>query len=173
MAILDRQGRLFGKVNILDLGAIAIVLLTIVGLAIVPDNSGKSLAQIAGAEVKPVEVEIMVRGLTVLKPNDLIRPGDTPNIIIRNQRRGKVTVKAVEALVPKVPVPLPNGTVKAVDDPRLSEIYVRDFAVTLEGNASITSDGVVLGGEKVKVGIPIDLESPKYFMRGSVMDVRS
>ncbi len=172
MAILDQKGRLFGKISIMDLGAIAIVSLTLVGLLLVPSNSGTSIAQIVTAETKPVEVEMMVRGLTVVDPESLIKVGERPNIVIRNQPRGQVTVKVVKILVPKIPVPKADGTVNIIPDPRLEEIYSRDFAITLQANAKVTNDGVVLESEKVKVGTPIEIESPRYIMRGSVMSVR-
>lgn len=172
MAILDRQGRLFGKISILDLGAIAAVLLALVGLFLVPGNNGNSIAQIATAETKPVEVEIMVRGLTVIDPDDLVKAGEKTDIIIRNQPRGQVEIKTVKVLVPKIAVPKLDGTVVALPDPRLADTYVRDFAIVLAANAKVTSDGVIFGSDKVKVGTPVDIEGAKYIMRGSVMSVR-
>jgi hypothetical protein len=114
----------------------------------------------------------MVRGLTVLDPDNLVKVGEKPNIIIRNQPRGQVTVKTVRVLVPKIAVPKLDGTVGIQPDPRLEETYSRDFAITLQANAKITKDGVVLESDKVKVGTPIEIESFKYIMRGSVMSVR-
>jgi len=172
MAILDQKGRLFGKISILDVGAIAVVSLTLIGLFLVPSNSGTSIAQITTAEIKPVEVDIMIRGLTVLEPESLIKVGEKPNIIIRNQPRGQVTVKAVRLLVPKIPVPMANGTVNVIPDPRLEETYSRDFIITLQANGKVTNDGVILESEKVKIGTPIEIESPRYIMRGSSISVR-
>lgn len=172
MAILDRQGRLFGKISILDLGAIAAILLALFALFLVPGNSGKSIAQVGGVETKPVEVDIMIRGLTVLKPDELIKAGEKTSFIIRNQPRGEIDVKKVQPLVPKIPVPLPDGTLKVLPDPRLEDLYVRDFIITLAANAQVTKDGVVFGSDKVKIGTAVDIEGPKYAIRGSVMDVR-
>lgn len=172
MAIIDQQGRLFGKISILDVGAIAVVSLTLIGLFLVPSNSGTSIAQITNAETKPVEVDIMIRGLSVLDPDNLIKAGEKPNIIIRNQPRGQVTVKVVRLLVPKLPVPRADGTVNIIPDPRLEETYSRDFIITLQANAKITNDGVILESEKVKIGTPIEIESSRYIMRGSTISVR-
>jgi Domain of unknown function (DUF4330) len=172
MAILDRQGRLFGKVSILDVGAIAVILLAGVGLFLVPNNSGTSIAQIVSADIKPVEVQIMVKGLTVADAENLIKEGESANITIRNQPRGRVAIKTVKILTPRVVVPKFDGTVTTVPDPRLTEIYSRDFAITLEGKAKVTDDGVIFGSEKVKVGTPVEIESAKYVMRGSVMSVK-
>lgn len=172
MAIIDQQGRIFGKFSVLDLTAIGAIGVSGIGLFFVPSNSGTSIAQVLTAETKIVEVQMMVRGLTVLEPEQLIKVGETPNVIIRNQPRGKVNIKAVRLLVPKIPVPKLDGTVITVPDPRLQDTYSRDFVITLTANAKITNDGVVLDGDKVKVGTPLEIESAKYVMRGSVMAVK-
>ena len=70
MAILDSKGRLFGKISILDLGAALVIAFTIAGIFLVPGDSG-SVAQI-GADIKPVEVDLMVRGLNGCRPRCFI-----------------------------------------------------------------------------------------------------
>jgi Domain of unknown function (DUF4330) len=172
MAILDRKGKLFGKISVLDLGAIAVILLTLIGVFLIPGNNGNSIAQLSNPNTKPVEVDMMVRGLSVLKPNDLVKVGDKTNIIIRQQPRGEISVKKVTVLVPKIPVPKLDGTLAVLPDPRLADSFQRDFAITLAANAQVTNDGIIFGSEKVKVGVTIDIEGPKYIIRGSVMDVR-
>ncbi|MFQ3679326.1 MAG: DUF4330 domain-containing protein [Pseudanabaenaceae cyanobacterium] len=172
MAWLDRRGRLWGKVNVLDVGAIAVLVLAALAFFWVPTKGGPSVAQLATRTNQPVEFDVMVRGLTVLKPEELLKVGDRPNLMVRNQPRGRVEVKAVTVLVPRIPVPTLDGKVTVVPDPRLAELYVRDFAVTLSAAATVTDDGLVVGGDKLKIGTPVDLEGPRYVMRGSVMDVR-
>jgi hypothetical protein len=164
--MIDPQGRIFGKINILDFGAIAILVVALLSLVLLPGKGG------ASGVTKPVEIDIMVRGLSVLKPDSLVKAGDKTNIIIRNQPRGEITVKKVEALIPKIPVPQPDGSVKAIVDPRLDELFIRDFAITLAANAAVTDDGVIFGGDKVKIGTAVDIETQKFLIRGSVMDVR-
>ncbi len=172
MAILDRKGRLFGKISVLDVGAIAVILLTLIGIFLIPGNNGNSIAQLSNPDNKPVEIDMMVRGLSVLKPNDLVKVGDKTNIIIRQQPRGEITVNKVEVLIPKIPVPKLDGTLTVLPDPRLADSYQRDFAITLAANAKVTNDGVIFGGDKVKIGTTIEIEGPKYLVKGSVMDVR-
>ena len=76
MAILDRQGRLFGKLSLLDIGAIATILIVLIGLLIVPGNSGSSIAQMISAENKTVQVDMNVRGLSAANPQNLVKVGD-------------------------------------------------------------------------------------------------
>jgi Domain of unknown function (DUF4330) len=44
--------------------------------------------------------------------------------------------------------------------------------LTLASKAQITKDGPVLGGEKVKVGTPLELDGPAYNFSSSVIAVR-
>jgi len=172
MALLDRQGRLFGKFSILDIGAIATILLVLIGLLIVPGNGGSSIAQIISAENKTVQVDMTVRGLSAADPQKLVQVGDKVKIIIRNQPRGEVTVKKVEISIPKIVTAKADGTAVYFDDPRALSTSQSDLAITLEATAQITNDGAVFASEKVKVGTSIDIEGPKYIIRGSAMAVR-
>lgn len=71
MAILDSKGRLFGKISILDIGAALMILLVLAGIFLFPGGSG-SVAQV-GNTTRPVEVDVMVRGLTVRDPQALLK----------------------------------------------------------------------------------------------------
>jgi uncharacterized membrane protein len=172
MAILDRQGRLFGKFSILDIGAIATILIVAIALLIVPGNSGSSIAQVLSAETKTVQVDMNVRGLSAVDPLNLVKVGDKVKILIRNQPRGEVTVKKVEIATPKIVAAKADGTPVYFDDPRAVATSQSDLAITLEAKAQITNDGAVFASEKVKVGTSIDIEGPRYIIRGSAMAVR-
>lgn len=172
MKILDSQGRIFGKFSILDLGAALVILLVIVGIFFFPGTSG-SLAQV-GVPTKPVEVDVVVRGLSIRQPQNLMKEFQTKkktNIIIRNQPYGQVDVKAVRELPRTLVIPQPDGTAKAVPDPR-QDNFSTDMLITLTGKAQITKNGPVLGNSKLKVGTPIELEGFDYNFNASVIDVR-
>ncbi|MEM9220454.1 MAG: DUF4330 domain-containing protein [Cyanobacteria bacterium P01_F01_bin.150] len=173
MAILDSKGRLFGKISILDLGAALVIAFTISGIFLVPGDSG-SVAQI-GAETKPVEVDLMVRGLTVADPDALfqsIQKEGKTEIIIRNQPFGEVDVKDVKRLPRSVAVPQPDGSVKAFDDPRPELDFTIDMLVTLEGEAEVNGDAVVFGNNKMKIGNPVSIEGLTYRINTSIVGVR-
>ncbi|MEB3828852.1 DUF4330 domain-containing protein [Phormidium sp. CCY1219] len=173
MKILDRQGRLFGKLSILDVGAALVILLVVIGIFFFPGTSG-SVAQM-GITTKPVEVDIIVRGLSVRDPQSLVQEfqeaGKT-NIIIRNQPYGQVDVKSIDLLTRTIAVPQPDGSVKALPDPRQEESFSSNMLLTLGGNAKITEDGPVLGNSKLKIGTPVELEGKTYNFNASVIDVR-
>lgn len=174
MAILDSKGRLFGKVNILDLAAGVVMLMVVAGIFLFPGTSGSSVAQI-GATNKPVEVDCIVRGLTASDPEQLLadlKQSETVNVIIRNQPYGELKVLDVQSLPRTVAVPQPDGSVVAQDDPRPELNYTADMLITLGGDAQITDDGPVLGNNKVKVGTPLELEGQTFRFNAPVVGVR-
>jgi hypothetical protein len=173
MALLDSKGRLFGKVSILDIGAALIILMVLVGIFFYPGTSG-SVAQV-GATTKPVEVDVMVRGLTSSNPERLfetIKNSETANIIIRNQPYGQVQIKEVKKLPRSTAVPQPDGTVISLPDPRPELNYTIDMLITLVSDAQITTNGPVFGNSKVKVGTQIEIEGELYNFFTSTVDVR-
>lgn len=173
MKLLDEKGRLFGKVSLLDIGAGLIILMVLVGIFFYPGTGG-SVAQV-GAVTKPVEVDVMVRGLTVSDPDglfEMFQNAETTNIIIRNQPYGKVGIKSVQRLPRSTVAPQPDGSVIAVPDPRPELNYTIDMLITLLGDAQITDDGPVLGNSKVKVGTQIQLEGEFYDFYTSTVGVR-
>lgn len=170
MKLIDRYGRLFGKLSLLDLGAGVVLLCVLAGLFLLPGRSGTSLAQMTAAQ--PIEVDILVLGLSTPSPQDLIPEGSTANFIIRNQPYGQVTVKNVQVLPRTVTVSQPDGSVKALPDPRPEMAFSSNLLLTLEGRGQITKNGPVLGNTSIKVGTPVELEGKEYNFRASVIAVR-
>ena len=174
MKIVDSKGRLFGKFSILDLGAALVILMTIVGIFFFPGTTG-SVAQNQVSETKPVEVEVIVRGLSVLDPNTIINEFNKTkktNLIIRNQPFGTVEIKKVTRLPRTLAVPQPDGSVKALPDPRQEEFYSANMRIVLGGKATITEDGAVLGNSKLKIGSGVELEGLNCNCNASVIDIR-
>ena len=175
MKIIDSQGRLFGKVNILDLGAAGVILLAIAGIFFFPGTS--VVPGVAQSNVKPIEVEILVRGLSVGDFDALLaefQEDKQANIVIRNQPAGTVEITEVETLPRTTPVPQPDGTVKALPDPRPEVALIKDIIVTFGSQASVTSSGVVIEGtKKVKIGTPIRLEGRTYDFNGTAITVHT
>ncbi|MEO1093771.1 MAG: DUF4330 domain-containing protein [Cyanobacteria bacterium J06638_28] len=174
MAILDAKGRLFGKVSLLDIGAALVILMVVVGIFIFPGTGG-SVAQVGESNLKPVEVDVMVRGLTVSDPEELfqtLKASETTNIIIRNQPYGQVDIKDVQKLPRSQAVAQPDGSVKAFPDPRPELQYTIDMLITLTGEATITDNGPVFGNSKVKVGTQIEIEGELYNFNTSTVGVR-
>ncbi len=173
MAILDSQGRLFGKINLLDLGAVLVIVLVIIGIFFYPGTSS-SVAQNNEA-TKPVEVDLVVRGLNIKDPQQLFSQGFTKggktNIVIRNQPHGSLEIKSVQQLPRTILVAQPDGSLKEYTDPRPNQ-FSTDMLLTLVGKATIRPDGAVISNSKLKIGNPIELEGFNYNFNATVIDVR-
>jgi hypothetical protein len=171
MAILDRQGRLFGKFSVLDLGAVLVMLFVVAGIFFSPGGA----APIRGQD-KPqaVEADVIVRGLNVLNPDTLMtefKTGNKLSFVIRNQPAGQVDIKTVRQLDRNLAVPQPNGSVKAIKDPR-PDSYSIDMILTVTGKGQKTKDGLVLGNTKMKIGSSVEIDQLNYNFNGTVIDIR-
>lgn len=172
MKILDSKGRLFGKVSILDFGAVLVIFMVLVGIFFFPGTSTTSVAQVGNVVTKPAEVDVIALGLKGRNPEELLKSGEKTQLIIRNQPYGEVTLKSVDFLDRKVLVPQPDGSIKALPDPRTEEIFSRNVVLTLEGKGRVTDDGPVLGNIKVKIGMTVELEGDNYNFNATVIDIR-
>lgn len=174
MKIIDSKGRILGKLSILDIGAAGVILLVVIGIFFYP---GTPVTQsiVAQTNVKSIEVNVLVRGLSVENFEGLkqeFNDEKTASIVIRNQPAGKVEIKSTQLLPRTTPVPQPDGTVKALPDPRPEVEMIKDMILTLGGKAQITDSGAVLDNtKKVKVGMPIRLEGNNYDFNGSIISV--
>ncbi len=174
MKIIDSQGKLFGKISILDLGAGAVILLAIAGILFFP---GTPVTQgiVAQSKLQPIEIDVLVRGLAVSNYEGLLQDFEQDkeiDIVLRNQPAGTINLISTEILPRTTPVPQPDGTVKALPDPRPEVEFIKDLVITLGGKAEVTGDGVVLGGtKKVKIGTGIRLEGKAYDFNGTIIGV--
>ncbi len=173
MTILDSKGRLFGKVSIIDVGAALVILLVVVSIFFFPGTGG-SVAQV-GVASKPIEVDLVVRGVNVRDPQTLfskgLKQGGKTSVIIRNQPHGEIEIKSLKTLPRTVLVNQPDGSVRELRDPRANQ-FSTDMLLTLRGIAQITDTGPVLGNSKIKIGTTLELEGFNYDFNASVIDVR-
>jgi hypothetical protein len=172
MPLLDSQGRLLGKISILDVGAALVILLVVVGIFLVPGRSG-SVAQVSGTQ--PIEVDVLVQGLNVRDPQQMqetFEQAETTKLIVRNQPYGQVQLKSAERLPNAVPVTQPDGSLEMRPNPAPQSQHEGSWILTLGGDARMTDSGPVLGNNKIKIGTPIKLEGERYRFGASTIDVR-
>ena len=56
--------------------------------------------------------------------------------------------------------------------PDVSQAASFDVLVTVADTAKITKDGAVVGGNKIKIGIPVTIEGKNYRFNGVISDVQ-
>lgn len=159
------------KIKLIDiLIALAVVIAIGVGFF-----TYKHFRQTAGKQIKSTQkivFQVFMRGVTLTGPESPIKPKDTTFISIRNVPYTNLNIVDVTINPEKTVIPDPGSKGKAivVNDP--SKEFSYDVLVTLVDEAKITKDGAVVGGNKIKMGLPITLEGIDYKFNGTVSNIR-
>lgn len=152
---------------IIILGVVVILLaavLTMFGL-------NKNLSKSPILEEKDIAFTVFFRGVTTTDTVSPFVPGENTFITIRNVPYKKLKITDVRFDRRKILLETAKkGEYEPVDD--ISHPFVYDFTVTLQDKAKITEDGAVVGGNKVKMGIPVILEGQKYKYTGVISNVQ-
>ena len=162
---------LLGKFNFVDL----IILIGVTAALLVGIYTMKHFRQTADKQIEatsPITFQVFLRGVTVTGNEFPVKAGEKSFITIRNVPYTELNVVDVVA----------NPRQTAVSSTRAIEQYVLikdpsqpalfDAIVTITDTAKITGDGAVVGGNKIKMGLPVTLEGENYKFNGTISDVR-
>jgi len=153
--ILKRK--FWGILNIFDIAIIAFILVSILAFFLV----NKGFMSKAGQEInnkKDVEFDVLFVNTKLSKTDEIFVPGEKTFITIRNvPYTGLEIVKSLKTQLPEDEEAYP---------------YAFNYLVTVRDKAALTEDGPVIGGNKVKIGLPVTLEGVDYTLKGVVTDVR-
>lgn len=165
---MDAMLKMLKKLRPLDIIIILIVLIAlIVGAVTFTGKRATSSKQIEAST--KVDIEIYFRGVVVTSNNSPFETGDETFITIRNVPYTKLKITNVNYDRKKVMMPTSTGGYKVVDD--VTSPFNYDFLVTVEDDAKITKDGAVVGGNKIKIGLPVTLEGVDYRLNGIVSNI--
>jgi len=117
-----------------------------------------------------IEFDVFLRTVTLSNTECPIKVGDKTFISIRNVPYSDLDIVGVK-FQPKVvviPSKSPKGYITVNDE---SQINTYDITVRVKDIANITKDGAVVGGNKIKIGMPITLEGKVYKISGTVSDI--
>jgi hypothetical protein len=163
MALMDKNGRLFGRFNVLDTAVASLIGLMVLGVFVVQSGLHTTSGQVVEGE-SDIQIHVQISDFKTLDPQ-LFVPGNATHITIRNQPRGDVTITSAQCK--RIQVSLGNGAVaNDAAEPNGHECFV-----VLRDHALVTKDGYVTEGVKVKVGLGIELEGFKYRVYGRITDV--
>ena len=154
----------FGFVDFVIIIGVAIALL--VGLC-----TAKHFRQTADKQIEatsPIVFQVFLRGVTVTGEDFPIKKDEKSFITIRNVPYTQLEVVDVSSQPRKTFSPTVKGLL--VPDPAQPNLF--DAVVTIKDVAKITKDGAVVGGNKIKMGLPIVLEGANYKFGGTVSNVR-
>ncbi len=134
----------------------------------------KNFRQTASKQIEAtskISFQDYIRGVTLTGGEIPLRANEKTFISIRNVPYSDLDILDVKADRKKIVLPILNSKkVMVVEDPSQANVY--DMIVTLSDTAKITKDGAVVGGNKIKMGLPITLEGKDYKFNGTVSDLK-
>ena len=168
---MDKLKELVKKIRIVDFIIVALVIVALV----VGFFTYKGFRQTADKQIEAtsnIVFKVYMRGVTFSGKDIPIKKGEKTFISIRNVPYSDLDILDVKADRRKIVLPTLNSkkVVIVVEDVSQPDLY--DVVVTLTDKAKITKDGAVVGGNKVKLGLPITLEGADYRFTGSVSDIK-
>lgn len=119
-----------------------------------------------------IAFQVFLRGVTITSGVCPIKAGDETFISIRNVPYTNLKVVDVRSDSKKVLMLNPMGKPPFVIMDDYSQMFMYDILVTVTDTAIITKDGAVVGGNKVKIGLPITLEGKDYKFNGTVSNIQ-
>lgn len=167
---MDKFKEIFKKFKTVDMIIVAgVVLALIVGFF-----TYKNFRQTASKQIEAtskISFQVFVRGVTLTGNEIPMGANDKTFISIRNVPYTDLDIVDVKADRKKIVLPILNSKkVMVVEDVSQANMY--DITVTLKDTAKITKDGAVVGGNKIKMGLPITLEGKDYKFNGTVSDLK-
>lgn len=133
--------------------------------------TAKHFRQTADRQIEatsPITFQVFLRGVTVTGDKFPIDIDNKTFITIRNVPYTELNVIDVKSEPRKTFAPMSKNVL--VPDPAQPSVY--DAIITITDVAKITKDGAVVGGNKIKMGLPVTLEGEKYKFNGTISDVR-
>lgn len=162
---------ILGKLNIVDI----IIIIGVIIAVFVGVYTMKHFRQTADKQIEAtssVTFQVFLRGVTVTGEKFPINKDDKTFITIRNVPYTELNVIDVTSS-PRLTALATAKNEKQyilVNDPAQPAIF--DAIVTITDTAKITKDGAVVGGNKIKMGLPVTLEGENYKFNGTISDVR-
>ncbi len=170
---MAKNFKLFKVFNIFDIAVILILFITVVSaLLFISGKFNNVPVSNENIITKDVEFDVILRGEKVSRDGDIFKAGEKTFITLRNVPYTELEIVKAERTRELYTVPDPENPKKAlaVENPAFPNTY--NFLVTVADKAVITDDGIVIKGNKIKIGLPIILEGYDYRLSGLVSDVR-
>lgn len=159
------------KVRIIDV----VIILGVIAALVVGFFTYKHFRQTADKQVEKnskIAFQIFLRSVTLTSQTNPILIGDKTFISIRNVPYTDLEIVDVKTDTKKIVMPNPKGNPAFLLIEDYSQVFMYDIVVTVLDDAKITKDGAVVGGNKIKIGMPITIEGQDYKFNGTVSNVQ-
>lgn len=161
---------IFGKFNLVDF----IIIVGVIVAFFVGICTMKQFRQTADKQIEatsPITFQVFLRGVTVTGDEFPIKAGGKSFITIRNVPYTELNVTEVTSNPRQTAIVSKSSEQHiTIKDPAQPALF--DAIVTISDTAKITKDGAVVGGNKIKMGLPVTLEGENYKFNGTISDVR-
>lgn len=155
------------KFSIVDI----IIIIGVIVALFVGLYTAKHFRQTADKQIEAtskITFQVFLRGVTVTAKDFPIKASTKTFITIRNVPYTELEVLDVNSQPRRIYAP--NSKLQLVNDPAQQSVF--DAIITITDTAKITKDGAVVGGNKIKIGLPVTLEGKSYKLNGIISDVR-
>lgn len=170
---MEKFLNIFKSLKIVDY-VIIIGLILAVGVGYFTLKGTRQTANRSIEATSKISFDVVIRGITFTGEELPLKSNEKTFISIRNVPYSDLIITDVKSDRRKTVLPTFNTkdtkTVLVVDDVALPNVY--DATVTLSDTAKITKDGAVVGGNKIKIGLPITLEGKDYRLNGTVSNIK-
>lgn len=159
MAIIDKKGKIFGLINIVDLLIVAIIVVLIVGGTL---KFGK-LNKISEEGIQEIKLSIKVEGVSeglasAIENDDLLRDS------VRGTDFGRVQGKAIT----------PHKEMVIGQDGKVEFLVIPDsydVVIDVIARGTFTDNGVLLSNNSVFIGSEIRLKSSLYVFDSKIINI--
>ena len=133
------------------------------------------IRQTAGKQIEAtskIGFQVFLRSVTITGNELPMKAGEKTFLTIRNVPYKDLDVIDVKFDTKKIVLPNVKGKepFTMVDD--ASQAFSYDILLTIVDTAKITKDGAVVGGNKMKIGIPVTIEGKNYRFNGVISDIQ-
>lgn len=148
----------------------AVVVVLIIGVLVVKGKNKFSKSPVEATQ--KVAFQVMLRSVSVTDNIMPFRVGEEAFITIRNVPYTKLQIIDSKFSPKKTMIPTGNPRRPYIVAEDISLPYQYDMIITLIDEAKVTKDGAVVGGNKIKIGLPIVLEGFNYRIGGTISNVQ-
>jgi len=170
---MEKFLNIFKSLRIVDY-IIIVGLILAVGVGYFTLKGSRQTANRSIEATSKISFDVVIRGITFTGEDLPLKKDEKTFISIRNVPYSDLIITDVKSDRRKTVLPTFNTkdtkTVLVVDDVALPNVY--DAIITLTDTAKITKDGAVVGGNKIKIGLPITLEGKDYRLNGTVSNIK-
>lgn len=158
------------RANWVNLGAIAILVLSLIYVCFVPGPEGLPLIKI-GLPERTITLEVSIMGMNDADLATTFRQGEAIQVSINNAPELPMRVKATQTIPRTVASTQRDGTLKAQPDPRPEMQFSNNLQLTLEGQGYANDKGVFLGLKRTRIGATLKLRTPDFDAPGSIVSL--